>query len=138
MIVTRFDQVEPIDVGNLLGLADVGMTMRWLIHRGMGDVRYRHTFALRHHTVEPGKPMRLHSHKYVEAVYVLSGRVRFETDADSAELEPGDTLYLHEGEPHRGMALGGEPAAFLCVIDCIGGGENCFPQSGISNIKIEG
>ena len=137
MIVVKFDQVEPIDVGNLLNLADVGMTIRWLIHKGVGDARYRHTFAVRHHTVEPGKPMRLHSHKHVEAVYVLSGRTRFETGTDSAELEPGDTIYIHEDEPHRGMALGDEPATFLCVIDCIDGGENCSPQSNISTIKIE-
>lgn len=121
--------MEVIDVGKLLNMPDVGITLRWLVHNQVGDESYGHRFAFRHFTVEPGKSYPMHHHKYVEAVYILSGRVLFQTETEEVEMGPGDLVYTSREEPHALRALGDEPVTLVCCIDCVDGGENCTPQA---------
>lgn len=129
MIVRKADEVEAPDVGDILGTSKLGIRIQWLIHNGVGDSSYKHNFALRRFTIDPGVSYPLHHHKYVEAVYILSGKGYFETEKGRAEVEPGDVVYTASEEPHAIGNLGDEPFVLVCAIDCINGGENCSPKS---------
>ncbi|MEA1872570.1 MAG: cupin domain-containing protein [Chloroflexota bacterium] len=125
MIVRRVKDVEAINVGKLLNIPDMVITLRWLVHNQVGDESYGHRFAFRHFTIEPGKSYPMHYHKYVEAVYVVSGKCVFQTNTGEVEMEAGDLAYTSREEPHAMKALGDEPVTFICCIDCVNGGENC-------------
>ena len=129
MIVRKSDDVESKDVGTVLGDSEMGIKIQWLIHNGVGDSSYRHNFALRRFVLEPGKAYPLHHHKYVEGVYVLSGKGYFESDKERIEVEAGDVIYTASDEPHGLGSIGKEPFILICCIDCIDGGENCSHES---------
>lgn len=128
MIVRRFRDVEEQDVGSLLGIPDMGIRIKWLIHKGIGNDSYGHRFALRYFTIEPGKSYPMHHHEYVEAVFILSGRAIFESEREKFEVGEGDVIYTYSGEPHSLSNPGGVPLRTICCIDCLNGGENCIPQ----------
>jgi quercetin dioxygenase-like cupin family protein len=129
MIVVKKDKVEPRDVGAILKNPVMnGVTIQWLIHKGVGDDRYGHDFATRIYKIPVGKIFPMHFHKYVEAVYVLSGRLEFESEEESREVGPGDTIYTYSDEPHALTVLGDEPVEVLCCINCLGDGTNCDPE----------
>ena len=140
MIVVKKGQVQPIDVGKLLKLAPMeGVTIQWLIHKGVGDERYGHRFAVRLYSIPPGKGFPTHFHKYVEAAYVLAGRAAFESESDDHEiveheLGPGDILYTYPDEPHGGRVLGTEPLQILCCIDCVDE-MTCDPEKQAQAVK---
>ena len=129
MIIRKAGDVEARDVGDALGTPKMGIQIQWLIHNRVGGSSYGHNFALRRFTFEPGKSYPLHHHKYVEAVYILSGKGCLFTGKERIEVEPGDTIYTASEEPHSLEATGDEPLVFLCCIDCVDGGENCSPES---------
>ena len=129
MIVRKADNVESKDVGDVLGTSKMGIKIQWLIHNDVGDSSYKHNFALRRFTFEPGKSYPLHHHKYVEGVYILSGKGYFATEKERVEVGPGDIVYTAYDEPHGLGAIGDEPLRLLCCIDCIDGGENCSSES---------
>lgn len=129
MIVRKADEIESKDVGSILGTSKMGIRIQWLIHNGVGDDSYKHNFALRRFTFEPGKSYPLHHHKYVEGVYILSGKGYFATEKERVEIEPGDIVYTASEELHSLGAIGDEPMMLLCCIDCIDGGENCSAES---------
>ena len=129
MIVRKSDDVESKDVGDVLGTGKMGIKIQWLIHNGIGDSSYKHNFAIRRFTFEPGKSYPLHHHEYVEGVYVVSGKGYFSTDKEKVEVEPGDIIYTASEEPHGLGNVGDEPLVFLCCIDCVDGGQNCWPES---------
>jgi len=129
VIVRKADNVEAKDVGDVLGTSKMGVKIQWLIHNGVGDSSYKHNFALRRFTFEPGKSYPLHHHKYVEGVYILSGKGYFATEKERVEVGPGDVVYTASEEPHGLGAIGDKPLMFICCIDCVDGGENCSPES---------
>ncbi len=85
--------------------------------------------AIREFTVDGAKTKELpaHQHKYVEALYVLSGKIIIKGQNGEQEVGPGDVVYTYSNELHSARAVEGsnEPMRFLCIIDCVGGGENC-------------
>ena len=129
MIIRKADNVESKDIGDVLGTSKMGVKIQWLIHNGVGDSSYKHNFALRRFTFEPGKSYPLHHHKYVEGVYILSGKGYFATEKERVEVGPGDVVYTASEEPHGLGAIGNKPLMLICCIDCIDGGENCSPES---------
>ena len=129
MIVGKADDVESKDVGDVLGTSKMGIKIQWLIHNGVGDSSYKHNFALRRFTFEPGTSLPMHHHKYVEGVYILSGKGYFANEEERVEIEPGDVIYTASEEPHKLGATGDEPMRLICCIDCIDGGGNCLPES---------
>lgn len=132
MIIRRIKDVEVMDVGIAFGLPEGKQQIQWIINNKVGDEKYRHSFAVRKFILQPGlllEEIPLHSHKYVESPYVLFGRMIFENDkGEKVEVGPGDTAYFYENEPHRGVAIGNEPAEVLCIIDCPDGGKDCIPE----------
>ena len=129
MIVQKSQDVQAQDVGEVLGTQDMGIKIQWLIHNKVGDSSYKHNFALRRFTFEPGKSYPMHHHKYVEGVYILSGKGYFATGKERVEVEPGDVIYTATEEPHSLGAIGDEPMMLICCIDCVDGGKNCTAGS---------
>ena len=119
MIVRRLNEVEAIDVGKLLSIPNMGIGLRWLVHNKVGDDSYGHRFAVRHFTFGPGKSYPMHRHKYVEAVYILSGRFAFRNETEEVEMGPGDLVYTYSEETHAMRVLGDEPVTLICCIDCV-------------------
>ena len=136
MIVIKKDEVESIDVGDLTSIAPLkGVTIQWLIHNNTGDERYGNHFALRRYKIPAGKMFPMHFHKYVEAVYVLSGRIEFQGEEEAWDVGPGDVIYTYSDEAHGSTVLGDEPVELLCCINCLGDGENCDPQKQAQVLK---
>jgi len=129
MIIRKADEIEAKDIGDVLGSSKMGIRIQWLIHDSVGDDSYKHHFALRRFTFEPGKSYPLHHHEYVEGVYILSGKGYFETEKERISVVPGDVVYTASDEPHGLGATGDEPLMLICCIDCLDGGDNCSPDS---------
>ena len=100
-----------------------GVTIRWLSKEGE-DAKGGPEFGLRHFTMAPGGAIPMHSHFYLQTMYIESGRVecsRHDPDSDEA-LEtwtcgPGDAVHTAAWEPHSMRNLSDtEPVTFLCCI----------------------
>lgn len=132
MIVIRSNEVEGKDWGEMVGIGPIGLVIKWLIHNEVGDETYGHRFAIREFIVNAAKTNELpaHRHKYVEALYILSGRIIFKGQSGEQEVGPGDVVYTFSNELHSARAADGYqgPMRFLCVIDCVDGRENCTPM----------
>lgn len=102
-----------------------GLRRKWLVHNGIGDDSYGHRFAVREFIREPGERLSMHWHKYVEALYIISGRVKFCTETEEVELGPGDLVYTAADEVHGAEVIGDEPVHSICCIDCVDGGRSC-------------
>ena len=132
MIVVRGKDVEVSDAGKRSGLPPMAFTRKWLIHKKVGDDSYGHRFAVREFKLEPGVRVTMHHHPYVEAVYIVRGKLLFENcDKEKAEVGAGDVVYTHEWEPHALSVVGDDRVVIVCCIDCINGGDNCDPSSSV-------
>ena len=133
MIVRKEKDVECIDVGKTFGLPEGVQIIQWYFDRNIGDEKYHHRFAVRKYTLKPGVKMEnrpFHYHKYVQAPFIISGRMQFETpDEEPVEVGPGDEVIFAENEPHRGKILGDEPVELICIIDCVDNGDCCDPTA---------
>ena len=139
MIIVRGKDTEGKDWGEMVGHGHTGVKMKWLIHKEVGDDSYRHRFALRELTYEQDrKPTPMHRHEYVEALYIISGKLIFRSEREEVELGPGDVAYTAPNELHGTSPVkdkGGEPLRAICCIDCVDGGENCIPWAKGISIK---
>ena len=61
--------------------------------------------TLAHWTFDKDAVLASHSHHHEQITYVLSGKVRFETENDAKVVEPGDFVVFAPNETHGGMAL---------------------------------
>ena len=134
MIVRRIQDVEKIDVGKPFGAPDNFLVIQWIISREVGDERYRHSYALRKYTLQPGIPLELipfHSHGYVQSPCIISGTMVYQAGDENGEIVeagPGDTVFFYANEPHRATVKGDRPVELYCIIDCPGNGEDCVPE----------
>jgi quercetin dioxygenase-like cupin family protein len=104
-----------------------GVEVRWLSKGDLDDCS-RAGYGLRVFTMTPGAEIPIHSHRYAQTIYVLSGRFECwsfdpetEERVDSCVVKPGEAVYTAPWEPH-GMrnAAEDESGTFLC---CIGSWE---------------
>ncbi|MGD9097642.1 MAG: cupin domain-containing protein [Desulfobacterales bacterium] len=101
----------------------VGTSIRWLSGCGDDGTGYPE-YGLRYFTIQPGGRIPIHNHFYHQTMYILSGRFECwqfdaasETVAQSAEVGPGDFVYVPSMEPHGMRNLSDTtPASFLCCI----------------------
>jgi len=108
-----------------------GTSVRWMVHNEYGGPEYRHNFALRHFTMEPGGKIPFHAHEYVEAVFVLTGELVFTSETETVRVGPGDLVYTHAQEGHSlENPSETETVTFTCTIDCPGDGSYCFEPKG--------
>ncbi len=137
MMVRDVREVQGIQVREIYSRGErlkiEGVTVRWLVHKDLGGEDFRHNFALRHFTFEPGARIPLHEHEYVEGVFVISGKlVFFDAEGKEKEVGPGQLVYTYTFEPH-GLYNPSteEPATFTCTIDCPGDKACCAePKAG--------
>jgi len=54
-------------------------------------------------------------HEGEEFLFVLSGKVEWQSGREKLILEPGDSAYFDARTPHRGRSLGGEATALVVV-----------------------
>lgn len=106
--------------------------VRWLTHKNLGGDEYQHNHALRHFTIGPRGEIPMHSHKYTQIMYVVSGKAVLSALSEDGKIEerevgPGDFGYTYSFEPHAVKNLSdSEPAIFLCCIDCVDDKQNCL------------
>lgn len=62
-------------------------------------------------------PRRFFEHQGDEMVYVLSGEIEIQLDAEKIRLAPGDCIYFDANIPHRSRSIGRERAQTLVVVD---------------------
>ncbi len=62
------------------------------------------------------KPSEPHSHKGVELVYVVKGRLTIEIDGDAHLLDEGDAIYFESGAPHSYGVSGKQPCSAVIVV----------------------
>jgi quercetin dioxygenase-like cupin family protein len=137
MICRNVNDIEPIQEkeveyeGKIYEIKNTWV--RWLTHTNLGGDEYLHNHSLRHITLGPKGDIPMHSHKYTQIWYMLSGRVLSITcnkdgEREEREVGPGDFVYNYSFELHALKNLSDtEPAVFLCCIDCVDDKQNCIP-----------
>ena len=103
-----------------------GVTVRWLSKEG-ADEAGQPEYGLRYFSVEPGGEIPIHSHHYMQTMYILSGQFECykydpETDevAEAVVCGPGDGVYVPSMEPHGMRNISDtDKADFLCCICCL-------------------
>jgi quercetin dioxygenase-like cupin family protein len=116
--------------GNVFPVKNVWV--KWLTHKDLGGEEYQHNHALRHFTIGPKGEIPMHSHKFTQIMYLISGTVICSVvDKDGKiedrEMAPGDFAYIYSFEPHTIKNPGdSEPAVLLCCIDCVDDKNNCI------------
>lgn len=60
-------------------------------------------------------PLHVHAHE-AEVFYLLEGDIRYEAGGVVHELQPGSTMYLPRGVPHRFRITGDKPARLLAFV----------------------
>jgi quercetin dioxygenase-like cupin family protein len=106
--------------------------VRWLTHKDLGGEEYQHNHALRHFTIGPKGEIPMHSHKFTQIMYLISGQAICYATARDGKIEerefgPGDFVYTYSFEPHATKNPSeSEPVVFLCCIDCVDDKKNCL------------
>jgi quercetin dioxygenase-like cupin family protein len=126
MIIRRANEVRELDVEKIVGVSGIKMTVKWMIDKNVGGEEYGHRFAVRYFTMAPGGEYPMHKHHYVEAVFLITGKLAFADQSGNwVEIGPGDVVYTARWEEHALKNVGQETAAFICCIDCEPEGEPC-------------
>ncbi len=99
------------DVSTLLP-GTIGVTVRWLVTSSDGSSK----LALRKFHVKPHGVMPYHKHKYVEAVYIVKGKLKVTVNGVTRELGPGDYFFTAPFEPHSIENPYEDDAEFVCAI----------------------
>ncbi|MHA2424973.1 MAG: cupin domain-containing protein [Candidatus Thorarchaeota archaeon] len=111
MIVKRFDDQEEI-----VALDDT--RVREFLNPKHDKENLHLKYSLAHASIATGKASL--PHRFLEAsevYYILSGKGRMHIDDETAEVGPGDTIYI----PPMGIQyienIGEENLDFLCIVD---------------------
>jgi quercetin dioxygenase-like cupin family protein len=104
--ITVISPVGPVDepVSELISTEDVLPTTPepGLIRRVLAS---NSQLMLVEHRMEPGWRGARHSHPHHQAVYVLSGRLRFSCGSQEFEVSGGQSFIVRGGEEHQAEAL---------------------------------
>jgi quercetin dioxygenase-like cupin family protein len=100
-----------------------GISIRWLSKSGH-DRDGQPEYGLRLFTARPGGEIPVHSHFYVQTMYIVSGQFecwRFDPETDellqTVVCGPGDSIYVPSMEPHGMRNISEEESGtFLCCI----------------------
>jgi quercetin dioxygenase-like cupin family protein len=72
----------------------------------IGTIAHGEGVTLAHWVFDKDAPLAPHSHRHEQIAYVMSGKVRFETESGEARVvEAGDFAVFAPNEVHGGIAL---------------------------------
>ncbi len=89
--------------------------LRELLHPDKADINLRYSLA--HAVLKPGLTSRLHKLRTSEVYYILEGQGMMHIDNESAEVHPGQAVYI---PPHARQYIentGKADLIFLCIVD---------------------
>jgi len=66
--------------------------------------------------LEPGQEIRVHSHEFEEAYFVVEGRARMRVENDEFDVGPWDSVYVPGGAEHWTLNTGSERLVLLCSL----------------------
>lgn len=89
--------------------------LREILHPDKADLNLRYSLA--HAKLAPGKTSQLHSLKTSEVYYILEGKGIMHIDNETAEVEPGATIYTPPHAKQYIESVGETDLIFLCIVD---------------------
>jgi mannose-6-phosphate isomerase-like protein (cupin superfamily) len=89
--------------------------LRELLHPAKDPLAVRYSLARAE--VAAGGRTRPHRLAGSEVYVILEGRGRMHVGAETAEVGPGDTIYIPPGEVQHIETVGERRLAFLCIVD---------------------
>jgi mannose-6-phosphate isomerase-like protein (cupin superfamily) len=89
--------------------------LRELLHPGKEDLAIRYSLA--HAVVKPGQVTRSHSLKNSEVYYILKGNGVMHINGESANVRPGQAVYIPPGSRQYIRNTGESDLIFLCIVD---------------------
>lgn len=100
----------------------IGTSIGWLSKFGDDGNGYPE-YGLRYFTIEPGGRIPIHSHFYIQTMFIVDGTFEcWAFDPETDELvetkicPPGTSVYVPSMEPHGMKNIGDTPGHFLCCI----------------------
>ncbi len=96
-------------------LAGDNIALRELLHPDKADLELRYSLA--HAVVKPGDNSRPHKLKTSEVYYILKGNGVMFIDKESAEVHPGQAIYIPPYAIQHIHNHGPRDLLFLCIID---------------------
>ncbi len=88
-----------------------------LLHPDREDEELEMGYSLAHAQLEPGEASMPHRLKTSSEVYfILEGRGRMNVDGESAEVGPGQAIYISPGSRQHIESVGDVPLVFLCIV----------------------
>ncbi len=111
MIIRRFDEQEEI-------VALDGTRVREFLNPSHDKTQFHLTYSLAHASIAPGEWSL--PHRFFEAsevYYILRGRGIMHIDEETAEVGPGDTIYIPPLGVQSIENIGEENLDFLCIVD---------------------
>lgn len=108
MFIKRFDDCPEFTAGD-------GCILREFLHPDKADLKLRYSLA--HATVAPGQITTPHCLETSEVYYILKGHGKMHIDQESAEVDPGCTIYIPPDAVQSIENLGDSDLLFLCIVD---------------------
>ena len=108
MFIKHFDDCEEFTAGD-------GCLLREFLHPDKADLQLRYSLA--HAVVAAGQRTAPHRLKTAEVYYILKGCGRMRIDQESADVGPGDTIYIPPDSVQSIENIGDSELLFLCIVD---------------------
>ena len=89
--------------------------LRELFHPDKADLKIRYSLA--HAKVKPGQSSLAHRLKTSEVYYILKGEGIMHLDGESAEVRPGQAVYIPPNSIQYISNTGKFDLEFLCIVD---------------------
>ncbi len=89
--------------------------LREILHPDKADLNLRYSLA--HATVSPGQTTLPHKLKTSEVYYILEGEGIMHIDGESANVGPGQTIYIPPYAKQNIENTGSKDLIFLCIVD---------------------
>ena len=96
-------------------IAGDGSLLRELLHPDKADLAL--SYSLAHAVVKPGQVSKPHKLSTSEVYYILEGKGVMHIDKESANVRPGQAIYI---PPHSRQYIhntGSSELKFLCIVD---------------------
>lgn len=89
--------------------------LRELFHPAKDKTEFRYSLA--HAIVKPGEKSTAHSLKTTEVYYILKGSGVMHINDESAEVAPGDAIYIPPNAKQYIQNSGTADLKFICIVD---------------------